>query len=43
VAVDEDQAEALFRLLERLEDSDDVQAVAANYEVADDVIAKLSA
>jgi YebC/PmpR family DNA-binding regulatory protein len=36
-------AEALFRLLEALEDSDDVQRVFANFEVSDDVMARLSA
>jgi YebC/PmpR family DNA-binding regulatory protein len=36
-------AEALFKLLESLEDSDDVQSVYANFEVSDDVMARLSA
>jgi YebC/PmpR family DNA-binding regulatory protein len=36
-------AEALFKLLEALEDSDDVQNVFANYEVSDEVMARLSA
>jgi len=36
-------AEALFKLLETLEDSDDVQTVFANFEVSDDVMARLSA
>ena len=35
--------EALFKLLEALEDSDDVQNVYANFEVSDDVMARLSA
>ncbi len=43
VPVDEHQASSLFKLLESLEDSDDVQAVSANYDVSDDVMAKLSA
>ena len=34
---------ALFKLLETLEDSDDVQNIFANFEVADDVLARLSA
>jgi YebC/PmpR family DNA-binding regulatory protein len=38
-----DAAEPLFKLLETLEDSDDVQNVYANFEVADDVMARLSA
>ena len=41
--VDAETAEALFRLLEALEDSDDVQTVFANFEVSDDVMARLSA
>jgi YebC/PmpR family DNA-binding regulatory protein len=41
--VDEDTAASLFKLLETLEDSDDVQNVYANFEVADDVLARLSA
>jgi YebC/PmpR family DNA-binding regulatory protein len=36
-------AEALFKLLETLEDSDDVQNVFANFEVPDEVMARLSA
>ena len=41
--VDGDTAEALFKMLEALEDSDDVQNVFANFEVSDDVMARLSA
>jgi YebC/PmpR family DNA-binding regulatory protein len=41
--VDEDTATSLFKLLETLEDSDDVQNVYANFEVAEDVLARLSA
>jgi YebC/PmpR family DNA-binding regulatory protein len=36
-------AEALLKLLETLEDSDDVQNVFANFEMSDDVMARLSA
>jgi YebC/PmpR family DNA-binding regulatory protein len=43
VGVDGEAAAALFKLLEALEDSDDVQNVYANFEVADDVMARLSA
>src|SRR5947199_2236 len=43
VGVDGDTAQALFKLLETLEDSDDVQNVYANFEVSDDVMARLSA
>src|SRR5579875_2617564 len=38
-----DDAEALFKLLEILEDNDDVQNVFANFEVSDDIMARLSA
>ncbi len=41
--VDGETAETLFRLLETLEESDDVQNVFANFEVSDDVMARLSA
>jgi YebC/PmpR family DNA-binding regulatory protein len=41
--IDEETATNLFKLLETLEDSDDVQNVYANFEVAEDVMARLSA
>jgi YebC/PmpR family DNA-binding regulatory protein len=41
VDLDEDQARKVFRLIEALEDSDDVQDVYANYSVSDDVMEKL--
>ncbi len=43
VPVGEAEAEALLKLLDALEDNDDVQAVSANYEVADAVLEKLTA
>lgn len=43
IAIEEDPARTLFELIEALEDSDDVQAVHANYDVADDVLQRLSA
>jgi len=43
IPVEAGTAEALFKLLETLEDSDDVQNVFANFDVADDVMARLSA
>ncbi|MSO84971.1 MAG: YebC/PmpR family DNA-binding transcriptional regulator [Rhodospirillales bacterium] len=43
VAVAGEAAENLFKLLEALEDNDDVQRVAANFEISDDVLARLSA
>ena len=41
VPLDEDHAKKVFRLLEAVEDSDDVQDVYANYSVSDDVMEKL--
>ncbi len=43
VDVDEGRAQALLKLLDVLEDSDDVQRVAANFEISDDVMERLSA
>ena len=43
VAVGADVAESLLKLLDVLEDNDDIQTVAANFEVADDVMARLTA
>jgi YebC/PmpR family DNA-binding regulatory protein len=41
VPLDEDQAKRVFRLIEAIEDSDDVQDVYANYSVSDEVMEKL--
>ena len=41
--VDEETGATLFKLLETLEDSDDVQNVYANFEISDEVMARLSA
>jgi YebC/PmpR family DNA-binding regulatory protein len=41
VELEEDQARKVFRLVEALEDSDDVQDVYANYSVSDDIMEKL--
>ncbi|OHC83925.1 MAG: transcriptional regulator [Rhodospirillales bacterium RIFCSPLOWO2_12_FULL_67_15] len=43
VSVAGETAENLLKLLETLEDNDDVQRVASNFEVADEVMARLSA
>src|SRR3979490_698002 len=43
VAVDDLQGEKLLRLIETLNESDDVQNVYANFEVSDALIAKMSA
>ena len=42
VPLDEDQAKRVFRLIEALEDSDDVQDVYANYSVSDEVLEHLA-
>jgi YebC/PmpR family DNA-binding regulatory protein len=42
VPVDGEAAESLFGLLEALDENDDVQAVAANYEVSDEVLQRLA-
>jgi YebC/PmpR family DNA-binding regulatory protein len=41
VPLDEENAKKVFRLIEAVEDSDDVQDVYANYSVSDDVLEKL--
>lgn len=43
VELDEDGARKIFRLIDALEDSDDVQNVFANFDVADDVLARVDA
>jgi YebC/PmpR family DNA-binding regulatory protein len=41
VPLDEDSARKVFRLMEALEDSDDVQDVYANFDVSDEVLANI--
>jgi YebC/PmpR family DNA-binding regulatory protein len=41
ISLDEDGARRVFRLIEALEDSDDVQDVYANFDVSDEVLAAL--
>ncbi len=43
VPVDEEKAQSLMKLIDILEDDDDVQNVYSNFEVSDEVMAKLSA
>jgi transcriptional/translational regulatory protein YebC/TACO1 len=43
VPVGETDAETLFKLIDAIEDNDDVQSIFANYEIADAVLAKLTA
>ena len=42
IAVDEAQASTLLKLLDALDDNEDVQNVASNFDISDDVIAKLT-
>jgi YebC/PmpR family DNA-binding regulatory protein len=42
VLVAEDDAETLFKLLNALDENDDVQRVAANFDVADEIMERLS-
>ncbi|NNG03329.1 MAG: YebC/PmpR family DNA-binding transcriptional regulator [Inquilinus sp.] len=43
VPLDEEPAGTLLKFLDALEDNDDVQMVSANFEIADDVMARLTA
>ena len=43
VPVDEEAAGALLKLLDILDDSDDVQAVSANFEIEDEILQRLTA
>jgi len=43
VPVDEDKARSVMKLIDILEDDDDVQNVYSNFEVSDEVLAKMSA
>lgn len=42
VPVDDERAESLFKLLEALDENDDVQRVTANFEVSDTALARLA-
>ena len=42
IAVDEDAAQKIFKLIDTLEDNDDVQNVYCNFEVSDEIMAKLA-
>jgi len=43
VSIDDEQGERVLRLIETLNDNDDVQNVYANFEVSDALVAKMSA
>jgi len=42
VALEEESADGLLKLLDTLEDNDDVQRISANFEIADDVLDRLT-
>ncbi|MDC6448449.1 YebC/PmpR family DNA-binding transcriptional regulator [Alphaproteobacteria bacterium] len=42
ISVSKDKAETLFKLLNMLEENEDVQAVSSNFDVTDDVLASLA-
>ena len=41
IELDEDQAKRVFKMIDAIEDSDDVQDVYANYSVPDDIMEKI--
>jgi transcriptional/translational regulatory protein YebC/TACO1 len=43
IAVEDEQGEKLMRMIEVLEESDDVQNVYANFELSDALMSKMSA
>ncbi|MEQ8354690.1 MAG: YebC/PmpR family DNA-binding transcriptional regulator [Kiloniellaceae bacterium] len=43
VAIDEDKAQTMLKFLDVLDESDDVQRVAANFDISDDIMARLTA
>jgi transcriptional/translational regulatory protein YebC/TACO1 len=42
-ALDEEKAQSMMKLIDTLEDDDDVQNVYSNFEISDEVLAKLTA
>jgi len=41
--VDEDQAKTLLKFIDVLEDNDDVQNISFNFEISDEIMAKIDA
>jgi YebC/PmpR family DNA-binding regulatory protein len=41
--VDEEQAESILKIIDRLEDEDDIQSVYTNFEVSDEIMERLAA
>jgi len=42
IEVDEAQAMTLIKLLDTLDDNDDVQSVSSNFDIPDEILAKLA-
>jgi transcriptional/translational regulatory protein YebC/TACO1 len=42
IEVDENAATTLLKLIESLDESDDVQTISANYDISDDVLERLT-
>ena len=42
IAVDEEQAESLMKLVEALDDLDDTQSVSANFDIADEILSRFA-
>jgi len=42
VKLGEDKADQMLKLMEKMEDNDDVQNVYANFDIPDDIMEKLS-
>ena len=43
ISLNEDQASTMLKLIDTLDDNDDVQSVSANFEIDDEIMAKLTA
>jgi len=43
VPIDEEKAQTMLKMLDTLDESDDVQRVSANFEISDDIMARLTA
>jgi YebC/PmpR family DNA-binding regulatory protein len=43
VAIDEEKAQTMLKMLDALDESDDVQRVSANFDISDDILARLMA
>ena len=43
LSVDEDQARTLLKFIDAIEDNDDVQSLSFNFEISDEIMAKIEA